>query len=33
LLLNIDQQISTLVKNIANEWSLLSAILSIEGKK
>jgi hypothetical protein len=29
---NIDQQTSTLVKNIAYEWSLLSAILIIEGK-
>jgi hypothetical protein len=31
-LLNIDQQTSTLIKNIAYEWSLLSAILIIEGK-
>jgi hypothetical protein len=32
LLLNIDQQTSTLVKNIAYELSLLSAIIIIEGK-
>jgi hypothetical protein len=32
LLLNIGQQISTLVENIAYERSLLSAILIIEGK-
>jgi hypothetical protein len=32
LLQNIDQQSATLVKNIAYEWSLLSAILIIEGK-
>jgi hypothetical protein len=28
----IDKQTSTLVKNFAYEWSLLSAILKIEGK-
>jgi hypothetical protein len=33
LLLDIDQQTSTLVKNIAYEWFLLSANLIIEGKK
>jgi hypothetical protein len=32
LLLNIGQQISTLVENNAYERSLLSAILTIEGK-
>jgi hypothetical protein len=32
LLLNTDEQTSTLVKNIAYEWSLLSAILIIGGK-
>jgi hypothetical protein len=31
LLLNIDQQTSTLVRNIEYEWSLLSAILITEG--
>jgi hypothetical protein len=33
VVINIDQQTSTLVKNIAREWSPLSAILIIEGKK
>jgi hypothetical protein len=33
LLLNIDKQIQTLIKNITNKWTLLSDILMIVGGK